>query len=87
MKNRLVVALSAAVLASACVMSSAFAQEQPAAAPSVSQGATVVNDGGNTVPAPSAKTSRFLKWVRSHQQKTTPGTCVGPASFCDIYFG
>ncbi|CAM2159232.1 conserved exported protein of unknown function (plasmid) [Pararobbsia alpina] len=86
MKKQLVTTLSIGLLVAAGALSSTFAQAQTAHAAPVSQGVVQSSDAGNTAASTTQhKAPRLLKWLRAHENKGSQ--CVGPASFCDIYFG
>jgi hypothetical protein len=92
MKLLAMLTMSTAVLASTTVFTNAFAQDaMRTIADSAYQEQVVRNnaqrqDGGEGA-AMSGTTQSGHRAVTRNDMPNKPQTCVGPVSFCDIYFG
>jgi hypothetical protein len=90
MKKQLVVGLSVILLASAGAISSVSAQEQTQTGSSVSQADGLqqqTNDAKVAQAVPSNPAKTHFSQRSNRYQETDGSKCVGPISFCDIYFG
>lgn len=92
MKLLAMLTMSAAVLASTTVFTNAFAQEStrtnvdPTHQEQVVRDNTQAHDSGEGADMSGASQSGHRAITRGNMS-SKPAPCVGPASYCNIYFG
>lgn len=94
MKLLAMLTMSAAVLASTTVFTSAFAQDNPRADAGPTSQEQVVPENNNTPRSGSGEGPGMPGMSQSGHRAMTPDDtsniqkpCVGPVSFCNLYFG